>query len=194
LGLGLTIVRNLIERHGGSVSAASDGPGRGSEFIVRLPLAARAQAAVDSNAGDAGAAKEVVLHANAQRILVVDDNEDGVTTIVRILKLKGYDTRAARDAPTALQVAAEFLPMTALLDIGLPVMDGYELASRLRNLPGLTGVRLIAVTGYGQESDFQKSREAGFHHHLVKPIAIEALEEALTIVVGPPHGETSSST
>jgi len=182
LGLGLTIVRNLIERHGGSVSATSDGPGRGSEFIVRLPLAARAQAAVDANAGLADAAKVVIPKASAQRILVVDDNEDGVATIVRILKLKGYDTRAARDAPMALQVAAEFLPMIALLDIGLPVMDGYELASRLRNLPGLVDVRLIALTGYGQESDFQKSRDAGFHHHLVKPIAIEALEEALARV------------
>ncbi|HEV7672543.1 MAG TPA: ATP-binding protein [Thermoanaerobaculia bacterium] len=182
LGLGLTIVRNLVERHGGSVSASSEGPGRGSEFLVRLPLAAGTQAVTDSSAAVAVATPEATPKANAQRILVVDDNEDGVATIVHILKLLGYDVRAAKDAPTALEIAADFLPKTALLDIGLPVMDGYELASRLRNLSGLADVRLIAITGYGQESDFQKTRDAGFHHHLVKPIRIEALEEALARV------------
>jgi CheY-like chemotaxis protein len=99
------------------------------------------------------------------------------------LAYKGYDTRVAHDAPTALRVAAEFLPDVAVVDIGLPVMDGYELASHLRNIPGLADLRLIALTGYGQESDRQKSREAGFHDHLVKPVAIDALEDALSASV-----------
>ena len=98
----------------------------------------------------------------------------------RSLTEKGYDTRVAHDAPTALRVAAEFAPNVAFLDIGLPVMDGYELASHLRDLPGLQDVRLIALTGYGQESDRQRSREAGFHHHLVKPVDIDSLEAAVT--------------
>ena len=118
--------------------------------------------------------------AGGTRILVVDDNEDGAEMLAEALTGKGYDTRVAHDAPTALRVAAEFSPDIAFLDIGLPVMDGYELASHLRKIPGLHGLRLIAVTGYGQESDRKRTRDAGFHHHLVKPVDIAALEATMT--------------
>ena len=117
--------------------------------------------------------------AAAARILIVDDNEDGAELLADALIGKGYDTRVAHDAPTALRVAAEFSPDVAFLDIGLPVMDGYELAAHLRRLPGLADVRLIAVTGYGQDSDRGRTREAGFHGHLVKPVDIDALEATL---------------
>jgi CheY-like chemotaxis protein len=120
--------------------------------------------------------------AGAPRILVVDDNEDGAEMLVEALSQRGYDTRAANDAAVALRVAATFAPDIAFLDIGLPVMDGYELASHLRQLPGLENLRLVAVTGYGQESDRQRTRAAGFDHHLVKPVDIEAIEAALVLV------------
>jgi PAS domain S-box-containing protein len=178
LGIGLTIVRNLIERHGGSVSARSDGPGKGSEFIVRLPAARRTDDAGDRTPAS-GMREAVTPPAWAARILVVDDNEDGAEMLAEALTGRGYDTRVAHDAPTALRVAAEFAPDIAFLDIGLPVMDGYELASHLRGLPGLADLRLIAVTGYGQESDLRRTREAGFHHHLVKPVDLAAVEATL---------------
>jgi CheY-like chemotaxis protein len=111
--------------------------------------------------------------------LVVDDNQDGAEMLAEALLTKGYDTRLAHDAPTALRIAAQFLPDIAFLDIGLPVMDGYELALRLRELPGLDAVRLIAVTGYGQSEDRRRTRDAGFRHHLVKPVSLEAIVRAL---------------
>ena len=114
-----------------------------------------------------------------QRALVVDDNQDGAEMLAVALGMKGYDTRVAHDASTALSVAAAFSPHIAFLDIGLPAMDGYELASHLRKLPGLAGVHLVAVTGYGQDSDRQKVREAGFHYHIVKPIDLDLLDAAV---------------
>jgi CheY-like chemotaxis protein len=119
------------------------------------------------------------LRAGAPRVLIVDDNEDGSLILAKALTHRGHDTRVAHDAASALRVAAEFLPEIAVVDIGLPVMDGYELAAHLRDIPGLAGLRLIALTGYSQESDRRKSREAGFLHHLVKPVDIEALEEVM---------------
>jgi CheY-like chemotaxis protein len=113
------------------------------------------------------------------RVLVVDDNEDGAAMLCTALQLHGYDVRAASDGMEALRVAAEFRPEAALLDIGLPVMDGYELAGRLRNMPALAGIRLIALTGYGQDRDRAKAHAAGFDHHLVKPVAVDALEGAM---------------
>ena len=113
------------------------------------------------------------------RVLVVDDNQDAAEFLILALSQKEYDLRTAQDATTALQVAAAFLPDIAIIDIGLPVTDGYKLASLLRGLPGLAGLHLIALTGYGRESDRRKSREAGFQHHLVKPIDFDVLEDAL---------------
>ena len=177
LGIGLTIVRSLVERHGGSVSARSDGRGKGSEFIIRLPLAEGGAAGADALPALPAAA--AAPGAGAVRILVVDDNEDGAEMLADALIGRGYDTRVAHDAPAALRVAAEFSPDVAFLDLGLPVMDGFELAAHLRELPGLADIRLIAVTGYGQESDRRRTRDAGFEGHLVKPVDIDAIEATL---------------
>ena len=181
LGLGLTIVRSLVLLHGGTVRATSEGEGRGSEFIVELP---RAAGDVAQALGPRPAAVTPLDDRNAhhpERILVVDDNEDGADLLATLLTARGYATRVAHDGPTALRLAAEFSPSIAFLDIGLPVMDGYELASHLRAIPGLEGLRLVAVTGYGQKSDRQKTRAAGFDHHLVKPVDIVALEATLAM-------------
>jgi PAS domain S-box-containing protein len=179
LGLGLTIVRNLIDGHKGSVSAHSDGPGHGSEFVVRLPKARAARTARDDRQTRPLGSGSILTAADRLRILVVDDNEDGAAMMEEALRAKGYHTRVAHDGPTALRMAAEFGPAIAFLDIGLPVMDGYELAARLRELPGLADLRVIAVTGYGQESDRRKTRASGFHDHLVKPVDFRALDAAL---------------
>jgi CheY-like chemotaxis protein len=117
--------------------------------------------------------------ADARKILIVDDYEDGAEMLAAVLARKGFETRVAFDATTALRIAAEFLPDIAFLDIGLPVMDGYQLGARIRALPGLEKVMLVAVTGYGQDSDRQRTREAGFAYHLVKPVDIAAIESAL---------------
>lgn len=176
LGIGLTIVRNLIERHGGSVQAKSEGQGRGSEFTIRLPKATWAEQTQDIPRGLE--IERVGPKAGAPRVLIVDDNEDGAEMLAIILSQKGYDTRVAHDALRALEIAAVFAPRIAFIDIGLPVMDGYELAERLRAMPALNDIRLIALTGYGQESDRRRAREAGFDQHLVKPVDIRAVEAA----------------
>jgi PAS domain S-box-containing protein len=180
LGLGLTIVRNLIERHGGTVAALSDGPGTGSEFIVRLPKAADGGLPLARGQVHAARADAIRIDHDSPKILVVDDNEDAAEMLAAALGAKGYPTRVAHDAPAGLRIAAEFRPTIAFLDIGLPVMDGYELAARLREMPGLAGIRLIALTGYGQESDRQKTSAAGFQHHLVKPVDFGAVEALIS--------------
>jgi PAS domain S-box-containing protein len=175
LGLGLAIVRNLVERHGGTVAAHSDGAGMGAEFTIRLP---RVTTTASVQPQDTNVAAHQGPAANGgRRILVVDDNEDSALMLSEVLKAKGYQTRTAHDAAAALLAAAEFCPELAFLDIGLPVMDGYELASRLREIPSLQGIRLIALTGYGQESDRQRTAAAGFERHLVKPVDLTIVEE-----------------
>jgi CheY-like chemotaxis protein len=162
---GLTLVRRLVEMHGGSVEARSDGPGRGSEFVVRLPLAAEAPAHPEAGrAGDHPAPRSTL------RILVVDDNRDGADSLAEMLRLLGNDTRTAHDGVEAVAAAAEYRPDVVLLDIGLPGLNGYEACRRIRRLPGGGGVVLIAQTGWGQEEDIRLSREAGFDRHLVKPV------------------------
>jgi PAS domain S-box-containing protein len=183
LGLGLTIVRSLVERHKGSVTAHSDGVGRGSEFTVRLPKAVSPSEVAIRRSADVPATSTLPRGA-ARKVLIVDDNEDAAEMLAETLRVTGHDTRVAHDAPAALRLAASFRPDVALLDIGLPVMDGYELARRLRELEGLAGIRLVAVTGYGQESDRQKSAAAGFHHHLVKPVDLDAVQAVLKPDVG----------
>jgi CheY-like chemotaxis protein len=113
------------------------------------------------------------------RILVVDDNEDSAEMLAMALTAMGYEARVSLDASSALAMAGDFIPTVAILDLGLPVMDGFELAGRLRKVPGLSGIRLIALTGYGQDSDRQKTRDAGFHHHLVKPVDLAAIRHAV---------------
>jgi CheY-like chemotaxis protein len=184
LGIGLAIVRSLVELHGGAVSVRSEGPGKGSEFSVRLPAAGRADTAATParsiTAESTAAAREA--ERPSVRILVVDDNEDAAEMLAEVLGDRGYETRFAHDAPSALRIATEFAPAVAFLDIGLPVMDGYELAAHLRALPGLSDIQLIALTGYGQESDRRRTQEAGFHDHLVKPIDVERIDATLRLV------------
>jgi signal transduction histidine kinase/ActR/RegA family two-component response regulator len=177
LGLGLTIVRNLVQLHGGTVSAESAGMGKGSEFVVRLPLAAPQRAAAGDDDGDRRPQPPVGV---GRRVLVVDDNDDSAAMLAEALRLRGHDVRVAHDGPAALGVSAVFRPDVAFLDIGLPVMDGYELATRLRQQPGLEAVRLLALTGYGQESDSERSRAAGFHEHLVKPLDLLHLDRLVS--------------
>jgi signal transduction histidine kinase len=179
LGIGLSIVKNLVERHGGSVSATSEGLGKGSQFVIRLPTAPTLAARCSDGARAEAAPPATRATGNDPRVLIVDDNEDGAEIMVDAVTSMGYEARLAYDAPAALRVAAEFLPAIAFLDIGLPVMNGYELAARLREIPGLSQIRLIAVTGYGQESDRAKARAAGFHHHLVKPIDLDQIAALL---------------
>lgn len=170
LGLGLAIVRSLVELHGGQVEARSEGPAHGSEFIVRLPRAAALPVAEEKSTLVEAAV--LAPHA-ARRVLVVDDNEDAAAMLSEALLACGHTTRIAEDGIEALRIAGEFNPDVALLDIGLPVMDGYELARRFGDDPQLRHVRLVAITGYGQEQDRARSAEAGFTEHLVKPVDLE---------------------
>jgi PAS domain S-box-containing protein len=178
LGLGLTIVRNLVNLHGGSVSARSEGMGKGSEFIVRLPIAAHQRP--QPPAGEV-AMPAVPARGAGRRVLVVDDNDDSAAMLAEALRLRGHEVRVAHDGPAALAVSAAFHPHVAFLDIGLPVMDGYELAARMRQLPGLSGVGLLALTGYGQESDSERALAAGFHEHLVKPLDLRQLDRLVAV-------------
>jgi len=172
LGIGLTLVRRLVEQHGGTVSAASEGPGRGSEFTVRLPLDDRA-------APPPPAPPRLEPPPTPRRILVVDDQADAATVLARLLRRRGHDVRIAADGAGAIAAAIEYQPEVAILDIGLPGMDGYEIARRLRALPGIEQAVLIALTGYGQDDDIRQAREAGFDHHLVKPTDLDAIERLL---------------
>lgn len=174
LGVGLSIVRGLVSAHGGRVSAHSDGVGRGAVFVVRLPLdeeppATRAFEPVDA------CSPEVF------RILIVDDNEDARELLAELLSRLGHQTYTAASAGEALNVARREQPSAALLDIGLPDLDGYELGRQLRALEGLGGIKLIATTGYGQSADRDRSLAAGFVAHLVKPVAVETLKSLFGI-------------
>jgi PAS domain S-box-containing protein len=175
LGIGLTLVRKLVRMHGGSVEAHSEGPGRGAEFVVRLPLLAVPSTPASSPDQDA----ETSSQGSSRRVLVVDDNADSLESMEVLLQIWGHEVRTAHDGPAALAVAAEYRPDVVLLDIGLPGMSGYEVAQRLREVPGLAGTTLVAVTGYGQESDRRRTRDAGFDRHLVKPVEPNHLQEIL---------------
>ena len=170
LDIGLSLVRGLVELHGGTVHARSDGPGRGSEFTVRLPIAAahplRSPAAEEGGAASLGAAR---------RVLIVDDNVDAAETLAMVLELDGHRVDVAHDGPRGLRLAEEARPEVVLLDIGLPKMNGYEVARHIRRQPWGAAMTLVAVTGWGQEDDKRRATEAGFDLHLTKPIAPEAL-------------------
>ncbi len=175
LGIGLSLVRRLVEMHGGSVAAASGGAHAGSVFTVRLPLAEGSAEA----AGQAPAGAAADTPADGARILVVDDNVDAATTLSMILEACGYLTRVAHGGTEALAVAQAFLPQLAFLDIGMPGMDGYETARAMRRLPGLEHVCLVALTGWGAESDRRRSSEAGFDQHLTKPVQLDVVRDLL---------------
>jgi signal transduction histidine kinase/DNA-binding response OmpR family regulator len=175
LGLGLAIVRSLVELHGGTVVATSDGVGRGSEFVVELPLA-RAASAADTAPGRPAANGAQ----RGKRILLVDDNADVTNSLGALLRELGHEVQTAAEGIEALKIATMFKPEICLLDIGLPAMDGYELAKRLRGSNDLPErARIVAITGYGQPADMQRSTEAGFDGHLVKPVDTIALSQAL---------------
>lgn len=177
LGIGLTLVRRLLALHGGTVEAWSEGPGSGSEFIVRLPLL---QAAGRPAQGIRAPTCPSPDHeVRSRRILVVDDNVDAAETLADVLLLWGYEAESVYDGEAALRSAARSRPHAVLLDIGLPGMDGYEVAGRLHALPGLGTTVLIALTGYGQEDDVRRSHEAGIDHHLTKPVDLERLQQLL---------------
>jgi signal transduction histidine kinase len=175
LGVGLTLVRRLVELHGGTVEAHSDGPGKGSEFVVRL-AEAPAPAAPSPDGRRAPAAGP---SPGGRRVLVVDDNGDAAESLALLLRLAGHEARVAHDGPGALKEAEAFPPDAVLLDIGLPGMDGYEVARRLRRLEGARSATLVAVTGYGQDDDLRRSKEAGFDHHLIKPVDPSTLYDLL---------------
>ncbi|MGZ8245483.1 PAS domain S-box protein [Methylomagnum sp.] len=176
LGIGLALVRNLVEMHGGRVEAHSEGMGRGAEFKVRLPLAATRPLAAD------GPQTPAVEPGPSRRLLVVDDNRDAADSLALLLDALDYDVRVAYDGSTALDILGAFKPAVVLLDIGMPGMDGYETARRVRRHPAGQDVTLIALTGWGQEEDRRRTQAAGFDHHLVKPVDIERLQSLLAEV------------
>ncbi|HUQ89555.1 MAG TPA: ATP-binding protein [Vicinamibacterales bacterium] len=180
LGLGLSIVKTLVQMHGGTVLAQSDGPGRGSTFVVRLPAFLGASEAISD------APVPEVERRSTGRILIVDDNADAAATLELLLGSEGYEVRTAADANGALSLLDEFIPQVAILDIGLPNMDGYELANRLRQDPRLGTLRIAALTGYGTDRDRERALASSFDEHLVKPIAPARLLEVIDRLVTVP--------
>ena len=178
LGIGLTLVRSLVEMHGGKVQAHSDGPGRGSEFIVRLPTLLQKESGRSKRTAD-GSNEPVLATSPKRRIVVVDDNVDAAESLAMLLRLEGHDVRVAHDGPAALAAVDADPPDIMFLDIGMPVMNGYEVAQRLRQRPGLENLLLVAMTGWGQDEDRRRSQEAGFDHHMVKPAEPAALQQLL---------------
>ena len=176
LGIGLALVRQLIQMHGGSVTAYSQGPGHGSEFLIRLPLRVRAYR--DSATASAGK-PPVQAERRGHRILLADDNRDALDSLATLLQCDGHEVHTAADGAEALEVAAACHPDVVLLDIGMPKLDGYEVARRIRAEPWGKSAVLIALTGWGQDEDRRRSREVGFDSHLVKPLDPEALSTLL---------------
>jgi signal transduction histidine kinase/ActR/RegA family two-component response regulator len=176
LGIGLSVVQKLIEMHGGQVNVRSDGPGRGSTFSIRLPLVAPPAAA-------AAAATHAAL--SPARFLVVDDNVDAADTLAAMLQGEGHEATAVHSAHEVLSRVRSERPDFVLLDIGLPSMDGYEVAGLIRSLPADQQPRIVALTGYGQPQDRARALEAGFDEHFVKPVDIEALLHRLAELPGP---------
>jgi PAS domain S-box-containing protein len=180
LGIGLTLVRSLVELHGGTVEAHSDGLGHGSELVVRLPLASRAGAS-----DPAGRLAEETAD-GGRKVLLADDNRDSAESLALLLGLYGHEVRVAYDGIAAVEVARAFRPEVALLDIGMPGLNGYEVARKLRQEAGDRPLTLVALTGWGQDGDRLRSREAGFDHHLVKPADPDALQRLLAAPANAP--------
>jgi len=176
LGIGLTLVRTLVELHGGTIEVHSDGLGQGSEIVVRLPFEPQKQLA-GTPVPDAARSTD---DNSPRRILVVDDNVDTAESLALLLRLKGHEVEVAHDGPAALETARSFEPEIVLLDIGLPGLDGYEVARRLREESRLTHALLVALTGYGQEEDRRRARYAGFDHHFTKPVDPAVLYQVIS--------------
>ena len=173
LGIGLTLVRSFVQLHGGAVEARSAGPGMGSEFRVQLPIVVGDEPAAEKDTAAAAPRLRTL------RVVVVDDNEDSAEGLATLLRLDGHEVTTAHDGLEAVAVTEAFRPEVVFLDIGLPGISGYEAARRIRALPGGAAMRLIALTGWGQQDDRRKSREAGFDRHLVKPVEPLELDDAL---------------
>ena len=173
LGIGLTLVRRLVEMHDGDVQAFSAGPGRGSEFIVRLPISSASQNELPTSI------KQPSVCSRRNRVLIVDDNVDAAKSLLVLLRLSGQDVQAVHDGETAINIARSWQPSFILLDLGLPGIDGYEVARRLQANEQTKGIRLVALTGYGQEDDRRRSRDAGFVRHFVKPVDLTQILELI---------------
>ncbi|MBS0581103.1 MAG: response regulator [Proteobacteria bacterium] len=180
LGIGLALVRRLVEMHGGSVSVASDGPGTGSEFTIRLPISL--ERAEPDVAAEVPAADTPTALAR-RRILLADDNQDALESLAMLLSLNGHEVHQARDGLRAFELAAQCRPEIAVLDIGMPRADGYEVARRIRSEPWGRDIRLVALTGWGQESDRQRAEQAGFDIHLTKPVDPAVMDRLLAGVL-----------
>jgi PAS domain S-box-containing protein len=183
LGIGLSLVKSLVELHDGTVEALSDGPGRGSQFVVRLPAAAAPETSATSPTTSAPGGPA------GRRVLLVDDNADAVDAMSEILQMHGYETLVAHSGHQAVETALSERPDTILLDIGLPGLDGYGVARRLRESGARPDTLMVAMTGFGQAADIERSRSAGFHHHLVKPVDVRALLDLLARGAAPPAQE-----
>jgi two-component system CheB/CheR fusion protein len=181
LGLGLAIARKIVDLHGGTIEASSEGPGKGSVFVVRLP-------ALAGFGAEARATPVLVYDGERLRILLVDDNADSVESLQLLLVSMGHDVRSAPDGPTALELAGRFRPQLVVLDIGLPGMDGFEVARRLRAAPGTQDALIVAVTGHAGEEHRERAREAGINHVLVKPV----LPEEFLSLARPPAGPAAA--
>jgi len=185
LGIGLALVQRLVEMHGGSVTAHSDGPGRGSEFVIRLPLLLGDLIPTnDQQLNTPSALEPSMMNAEAttppqRRILVADDNNDALESLATLLQLSGHEVYTAANGAVALESAEQHRPEVALLDIGMPKLDGYEVARRIRAQPWGARITLVALTGWGQDSDRRRSQEAGFDSHLVKPLDLDKLTDLL---------------
>ncbi len=173
LGIGLALVRGLVDMHGGSIAAKSDGPGRGSEFTVRLPVCRTPETpeeVIETEAAPSG---------DRLRILVVDDNKAAAKMMSLTLTLQGHEVSSAHDGEEAVRSAGTFGPDAILLDIGLPKLNGYEACRRIREQPGGDRILMIALTGWGQDEDKRQALEAGFDHHCTKPVDVEELKPLL---------------
>jgi CheY-like chemotaxis protein/two-component sensor histidine kinase len=177
LGIGLTVVKRLVEMHGGSVNVTSDGPGRGSAFSVRLPVIGETH-----QSGQSDQSTEARRATAARRVLVVDDNTDSAASLAMLLKMSGNETATAHDGLAAVEAVKSFRPDVVLLDISLPKLDGYEAARRIREQAWGKDVVLVALTGWGQEEDRRRSKEAGFDEHMVKPVDYEILMKFLASI------------
>jgi two-component system CheB/CheR fusion protein len=173
LGVGLTIVKSLVEQHGGQVAAQSRGLGQGSSFTVRLPAAAAEPPPADAPPATSPQAEAPAEH--GARILIIDDNKDLARSLARLLRHVGHEVEMAYDGPEGIEAALAYDPDVLLVDIGLPNLDGYEVARRLRREENSRRSLMIAISGYGQEEDMRRSREAGIDHYLIKPVNIETI-------------------
>jgi CheY-like chemotaxis protein len=190
LGIGLTLARSLVEMHGGTIEARSDGPGRGSEFIVRLPLLATTARNTLPRVEWRELAKKFPRH----KVLIVDDAPAAAQMLAKLLEKLGQEVRTAHSAAEALQQVQQSTPDVVISDLGMPHVDGLELARRLRALPTLRSAVLVALTGYGQDSDKRRTREVGFDYHLVKPVSLETLRALLQSLPTPAQGAVGART